>query len=124
MTDKPLDKWTIQDVDNFVDKLLKPVPGLLRGSIAKPLKEACHEDRDKNGKVDVLEWLVKAKEAGDLLNELNEQIDFVALANFADDLPFIKDKVAFKATMHRMAEKIETAQKLAEAQKLLESQNK
>lgn len=119
---KKLSDYTVEDMDKLVNDTIGKVP-IMGGKYAKEFKNELHKDRDHNGKVDALEWLYKAQRGIDLVEELNEQIDFVELANYADHLPFIKDKAAFKATMHRIAEEIEHAQKLSEAQKLLE-QNK
>ncbi len=117
---KPLNEWTVKEVDDFIDNACKPLPGLIRGSVAGPLKKAAHEDRDHNGKVDVLEWLVKLQRLLDLGEIINKNVDFIALADFVDDLPFIRDKAAVKAALHAIAAEIEHAQKLAEAQKLVD----
>lgn len=119
MSTKPVEQWTDKDVDGFIEGFCKPVPGLIRGKIENPLKQLAHEDRDHNGKSDVLEWLVEASHGIELAKEVNDCVDFELLADYAEHLPFIKDQEAFKAAMHKVAARVERAQKLVEAQKLL-----
>lgn len=89
------------------------VPGLLRGGVEKAVLKLLGTDLNKDGIADIVQVLNLAIDSLEILGKANECIDFVAAVDAVDDLPFIKDKPAFKVLLQQLAAKAEAAGKLA-----------